>query len=151
MENTAQNITIAIVVSAIILTIGTVVVFNLDSQTQMDKRISGIAVYVNGEDTTATHIKCAIYTANGERIGVTNEVEFVRDSWNWLPINGVVIPTRDREYILAVQGDGDVSIPANGNEFIINEGDYGAFPTELKNLEGGSSLSIYAIYEGGKA
>ncbi|AKB19071.1 MULTISPECIES: hypothetical protein [Methanosarcina] len=125
------------------------IISNLDGSTKFEENVAGIAVFVNDAGTDATYVRGAIYSANGDLLGITEEVELVRDSWNVLAFpHDIRIDTKDQQnYILAVQGDGQINVPADGENYILQEADYGTFPGNLEGYEGNESkLSIYAIY-----
>ena len=124
------------------------IISNLDGSTKFEENVAGIAVFVNDAGTDATYVRGAIYSANGDLLGITEEVELVRDSWNVLAFpHDIRIDTKDQQnYILAVQGDGQKCSCRRG-ELFLQEADYGTFPGNLEGYEGNESkLSIYAIY-----
>ncbi len=145
-----KNIIITILVVVITLSIGSMIIFNLDALQENEKPISGISVFVNDADTTATYATAAIYRADGSLLATTNEKELVMDSWNILSFQDPVQVNADNEeqYIIMVSGNGDISIPSTGEDYISQATDgYGSFPDTLSDFSGSSSkLSIYAIY-----
>jgi hypothetical protein len=138
---------VAIIAAVLVLGFGSMAVFGLASQDTRPEYVKGITVYVNADGTDATHIKGAIYNANGYLVATTNAYEIVGDSWNvlYLP-SDVRLDTKDRSYILTVQGDGDISVPSSGEDYITEAATYGTFPASLSDITSTSDLSIYAIY-----
>lgn len=142
-----KNIFITIIVSILILSFGTIVIMNLNSDDNRPEYIKAIAVYVNEEGTDANHIRGALYNNNGYMLASTPEYEIVENSWNVLYFQyPVKVDTKDQSYILAVQGDGDISIPASGADYIVEDATYGTFPATLNDTTSTDTLSIYAVY-----
>lgn len=142
------KVTVTVIAAVLALALATMVISSIDDSTQYAEDVSGIAAFVNDEGTTATYLQGAIYSADGSLMGTTGQIEFVRDSWNTMRFSRPIrIDTKDNNFILAVQGDGQISVPADGENYIVQDAEYGTFPAQLDGYAGNDSkLSIYAIY-----
>jgi hypothetical protein len=140
--------TIAAVIAAVlILGFGSMMVFGVAGQDSRPEFVKGLTVYVNGEGTDATYIRGAIYNSNGFLLATTPQYEIVEDSWNVLYFSGdIKLDPKDSSYVLTVQGDGDISVPSNGEGYITEASTYGSFPSSIDNITSTSDLSIYAVY-----
>jgi len=139
--------TIAILTGVIILLVGTVVVFNVADSDSRPEYVRGICVFVNGDGTDATYIQGALYDSAGNLLGTTNTYEIVEDSWNVLYCSSDIrIETKNTAFILAVQGDGGISVPCTGEDYISENSTYGSFPVDIIDTECTSDLSIYILY-----
>ncbi|AAM05966.1 hypothetical protein [Methanosarcina acetivorans] len=143
-----KDAAITIVLAAIVLSVGAITVFGLDNSDTKPEYVTGLAVFVNDDGTEATHVRGAIYNEAGYMVATTPEYEIVGDSWNIMYFNRAQrISTSDSSYILAIQGDGTISVPTTGEDYIFEEATYGTFPGSLEDISCADDLSIYALYQ----
>ena len=140
------SILVIVIMAAIIPQVGHIT----QAVAEDDRELESISVFILDEGTTATHVTCAIYDANTNRLIRTTEEQLITpDTWNVCSFEINPVISTPGEYVLVAFGDGDLSIPADGSNYVTDTGNtYATFPQYLDYDENADSqLSIYAIYK----
>lgn len=143
------GISLGVIALVAVVTIAPQILYTIDSANSGLSDIDTISVFILEEGTTATHVTCAIYNANTNRLmGITEEQLITTDAWNVCDFENNVNVNPGDEYILVAFADGDLAIPSDGTNYVTDPGNtYDAFPSTIDYAGTETSeMSIYAIY-----
>jgi hypothetical protein len=114
-----------------------------------DQTVESICVFILENDTTATHVTCAIYDTHTNRIIAQTEEQYITtNAWNVCEFSIPPKVEMNHNYVLTAFADGTINVPAESNtDYIQDTGNtYADFPTYIDYNGESTAMSIYAIY-----